>query len=1425
MSDPAPHLDHNNSTSQAVDFAKVRDDEFEAIKRRREVAHMATPDSSPENDLVGVALSGGGLRSAMFNLGFLQALQEAGFMKYVDYLSTVSGGGYVGGFYSTLGHHFVEKQPPHPHASSTSTKGSALDIQVDTPNEKAGATVAKDAGPESAACDQDHSRHFLPELTGATHRFINAGQYLNQPWIFLGTCLVPSLKVFALFFTGLVMLSSLIAMFLRLFDEPQVNEHLEMMSLNSELGALCAAVGSLWLIFMAIYRGFQFFTRDRHRPADIPKAAKYGAWLKLSVLAFLCGVAIVIGNYDFDLTSGQNIQLPKVGQIPLFVLAGLGTLSLFKLPQLLQSEQAKASFWQKATLWLVLSATVGGGSLAVLSFIGSEGISGYARLRGPQLDPEDVVENFAFVSWINGWFKEQVPNHFDDMADTVRKCDVKPVDSAKTNAKHADGSKTGTKLPDNDQTGKSIDENLMQLDLIRREVFPDDISWRGSASTFFHMDDVARVFRYFGRFFEQNHPITALLDKQEVLRSKRNAWIDEINPYLFPNITDPLSTKPSTEDLKNGPIDGNPTRQLLAAFSNRVTNHNKASPQPAVTVPPGKPANEGNRASDSQQKDAGSGATESNDASKVRAKIVAYLNSTTNHANLPLLEKAQLLKDLAPMIQPDGGLKYENHSLMPAKELNFRRQLLEATFPDVFKQRSFVSTPVVVRKDQWARLWIFLVSSVLFSFLCFHIDFNRDAAIFRFYRERIAKTFIEAGSPNQHDADIRLSRFSPWEKGFPYPLISAALKLPESIDLNQYRPHEVGHNPKKVDGSVGSDWYSFLLSPMYVGYQHVNSGETLKSGHNRFRKTYRSTDKYLEGHLKVSDAVTLSGAAFTPWMANNTALNLLMHFFNIRLEQWLPNPESSVCLQSKQPMKLWQLLREGIRCTTREGLKNWQWGIVADGGFREFLGVEELILRRCRIIVVSDAGCNNGISEFGVLADLVRQLRLDHDVRIIDLDHDLPLDTDRMQRTHEGRGIQHFIIGRIRYPETEKKESLYERTGLFVYVQMSITGDEDVDLAQFQRVHPEFPDEPIANQFFSGDQVESLRQLGNHVGRHLCQRFSLSDFSPELDPTQHRNELPGEESSEAVQKPPKKSSAVRLERLSDALVGAYLVECRQEEYVSKDDTPPDMPIYYDTPDSAAVEAFREYEERGTPGRRLSHFVTCVIDGYSVADLPADDNPSKTKDELTRSITEIDLTGLAVECNRRHVGFRSENPSRYFRIGGRRLLLRSTTRAIGVCKKWLTDDQDIEDERVIARRDQRNLVLIHAVARLAAIVPDGIFRAHGIETARDLTLCVLTWLRARLDSDLASDGTNFGAQIDRWINRAVFRRGLQSAILTGLATEIGEFLADVLVRGKDPLDSRINQLPLGQAEPTSFVLLSPARETLPTARSGQTKSKR
>src|SRR3954451_16532317 len=54
----------------------------------------------PDGPLTALCISGGGIRSATFALGALQGLAEHGLLAQFDYLSTVSGGGYIGSWLS-----------------------------------------------------------------------------------------------------------------------------------------------------------------------------------------------------------------------------------------------------------------------------------------------------------------------------------------------------------------------------------------------------------------------------------------------------------------------------------------------------------------------------------------------------------------------------------------------------------------------------------------------------------------------------------------------------------------------------------------------------------------------------------------------------------------------------------------------------------------------------------------------------------------------------------------------------------------------------------------------------------------------------------------------------------------------------------------------------------------------------------------------------------------------------------------------------------------------------------------------------------------------------------------------------------------------------------------------------------------------------
>src|ERR1044072_841190 len=83
--------------------------EVDVINRRRAALNKSNPKlgravlpgvkagaDAPGLEGTALALSGGGIRSASFSLGVLQALNEHQALDRIDYLSTVSGGGYMG---------------------------------------------------------------------------------------------------------------------------------------------------------------------------------------------------------------------------------------------------------------------------------------------------------------------------------------------------------------------------------------------------------------------------------------------------------------------------------------------------------------------------------------------------------------------------------------------------------------------------------------------------------------------------------------------------------------------------------------------------------------------------------------------------------------------------------------------------------------------------------------------------------------------------------------------------------------------------------------------------------------------------------------------------------------------------------------------------------------------------------------------------------------------------------------------------------------------------------------------------------------------------------------------------------------------------------------------------------------------------------
>ena len=77
---------------------EVIEREDEHLKTRRKELFGASTAQELDINRFGLALSGGGIRSATINLGFLKTLNLFDLLRKADYLSTVSGGGYTGSY-------------------------------------------------------------------------------------------------------------------------------------------------------------------------------------------------------------------------------------------------------------------------------------------------------------------------------------------------------------------------------------------------------------------------------------------------------------------------------------------------------------------------------------------------------------------------------------------------------------------------------------------------------------------------------------------------------------------------------------------------------------------------------------------------------------------------------------------------------------------------------------------------------------------------------------------------------------------------------------------------------------------------------------------------------------------------------------------------------------------------------------------------------------------------------------------------------------------------------------------------------------------------------------------------------------------------------------------------------------------------------
>jgi len=237
---------------------------------------------------------------------------------------------------------------------------------------------------------------------------------------------------------------------------------------------------------------------------------------------------------------------------------------------------------------------------------------------------------------------------------------------------------------------------------------------------------------------------------------------------------------------------------------------------------------------------------------------------------------------------------------------------------------------------------------------------------------------------------------------------------------------------------------------------------------------FRSTADYATGKgtggITLATATAISGAAVSPNQGYNSSrlIGFLLMMFNVRLGWWLGNPQGKAYGREGPDLGITPALRELAGETTDTG----KWIYLSDGGHFENLGLYEMVRRRCRFVVVSDAGCDPQF-KFEDLGNAVRKIYIDQGVRISFRTFLL-----KPRQNPPAPGVR-YAIGSIEYPGGA-------RPGWLLYVKPTYQGTESLDIRNYATQHPDFPHESTVDQWFSESQLESYRALGALIMEDIC---------------------------------------------------------------------------------------------------------------------------------------------------------------------------------------------------------------------------------------------------------------------------------------------------------------------------------------------------
>jgi predicted acylesterase/phospholipase RssA len=396
----------------------------------------------------------------------------------------------------------------------------------------------------------------------------------------------------------------------------------------------------------------------------------------------------------------------------------------------------------------------------------------------------------------------------------------------------------------------------------------------------------------------------------------------------------------------------------------------------------------------------------------------------------------------------------------------------------------------ILATADWKRLLALFVGLwALSAFLGRRVDVN-EFSLHTAYRNRIVRCYL--GATNDRRSPQLFTGFDEsdnilmhWLKdlGAPFHIVNATLNVVKGKEL-------------ALQSRKGR---SFAFTPLYSGFDYRKDetrsdvaqgspGQVTTSDPEQGQGSgcYRLTENYSKKSLfyrggRLGTAMAISGAAASPNMGHYTtgAVSFLLTIFSVRLGWWLGSPKFQSSWESEWPRSSWKALMNELTGMTNEDQNE---VYLSDGGHFENLAIYELVRRRCRLIIVCDAGADHSYG-FGDLTSAIEKCRVDFGTRIeIKLQDVYPSEKLFPDDTELRESKSSYARGTIYYPDNTE--------GTFIYVKPTLKRELSRDVLAYARQYKWFPHQSTADQFFDESQFESYRALGFACAKEAIQAIA-----------------------------------------------------------------------------------------------------------------------------------------------------------------------------------------------------------------------------------------------------------------------------------------------------------------------------------------------